>query len=153
MTMITNAQSDEIFDYQATAELFPGKNARARPRVVKYMRFDHAAGAIRFAVEQLRAIRKWESDSAGVSNLPDKCGHMVANELDNPVWYALIGPHYRRQPKVSQKNKEGAVSALRYRTRYLVFRPPRRAAARDNQRGRTCAELYDCHIAFRRPPS
>ena len=58
MTMITNAQSDEIFDYQATAELFPGKNARARPRVVKYMRFDHAAGAIRFAVEQLRAIRR-----------------------------------------------------------------------------------------------
>jgi hypothetical protein len=55
MTMITNAQSDEIFDYQATAELFPEKNARARPRVVKYMRFDHAAGAIRFAVEQLPA--------------------------------------------------------------------------------------------------
>jgi hypothetical protein len=55
MTMITNAQSDEIFDYQATAELFPGKNARARPRVVKYMRFDHAADAIRFTVEQLPA--------------------------------------------------------------------------------------------------
>jgi hypothetical protein len=56
MTMITSAQSDEIFDYQATAELFPaGKNARARPRVVKYMRFDHAADAIRFAVEQLPA--------------------------------------------------------------------------------------------------
>jgi hypothetical protein len=55
MTMITSAQSEEIFDYQATAELFPGKNARARPRVVKYMRFDHAADAIRFAVEQLPA--------------------------------------------------------------------------------------------------
>jgi hypothetical protein len=53
--MITSEQSDEIFDYQATAELFPGKNARARPRVVKYMRFDRAADAIRFAVEQLPA--------------------------------------------------------------------------------------------------
>jgi GNAT superfamily N-acetyltransferase len=28
-----------------------------------------------------------------VSNLLDKSEHMVVNELDNPVWYALIGPH------------------------------------------------------------
>jgi hypothetical protein len=55
MTMITSAQSDEIFDYEATAELFPGKSARARSRVVKYMRFGRAADAIRFAVEQLPA--------------------------------------------------------------------------------------------------
>lgn len=44
---------DERFDYQATAELFPGKNHRARSRVLKYMRFNHAADAIRFAVERL----------------------------------------------------------------------------------------------------
>ena len=62
---------------------------------------------------------------------------------------SIENTRYRKQPKVSQKNKEGAVSALRYRTRYLVFRPPRRAAARDNQRGHTCAELHDCRIAFR----
>jgi hypothetical protein len=53
--MITSAQSDETFDYQATAELFTGKNFRLRSRVIKYMRFNHAADAIRFAIEQLPA--------------------------------------------------------------------------------------------------
>ena len=51
--MITNAQSDERFDYQSTAELFPGKNHRVRSRVLKYMRFNHAADAVRFAIEKL----------------------------------------------------------------------------------------------------
>jgi hypothetical protein len=51
--MITNAQSGEKFDYQATAELFTSKNIRVRSRVVKYMRFDHAADAVRFAIEKL----------------------------------------------------------------------------------------------------
>jgi hypothetical protein len=53
MTMITSAQSEESFDYLAAAELFPGKNIRTKLRVVKYVRFDHAADAIRFAIEQL----------------------------------------------------------------------------------------------------
>jgi len=51
--MITNAQSDERFDYQSTAELFTGKNHRVRSRVLKYMRFNHAADAVRFAIEKL----------------------------------------------------------------------------------------------------
>jgi hypothetical protein len=55
VTMITSAQSDETFDYQATAELFTGKNIRVRSRVLKYVRFNHAADAIRFAIEQLVA--------------------------------------------------------------------------------------------------
>ena len=49
--MVTSVRSDERFDYQATAELFPGKNHRVRSRVLKYMRFAHAADAIRFAIE------------------------------------------------------------------------------------------------------
>jgi hypothetical protein len=53
--MITSAQSDEPFDYQVMAELFTSKNIRIRSRVVKYMRFNHAADAIRFAIEQLPA--------------------------------------------------------------------------------------------------
>jgi hypothetical protein len=53
--VITNAQSDERFDYQASAELFSSKNIRTQSRVVKYMRFQHAAEAIRFAVEKLPA--------------------------------------------------------------------------------------------------
>jgi hypothetical protein len=53
--MIMSAQSDETFDYQATAELFTGKNIRVQSRVLKYVRFNQAADAIRFAIEQLPA--------------------------------------------------------------------------------------------------
>jgi hypothetical protein len=53
--MITSAPTDERFDYQATAELFSGRNIRVRSRVLKYVRFDRAAEAIRFAIEQLPA--------------------------------------------------------------------------------------------------
>jgi hypothetical protein len=53
--MITSAPTDERFDYQATAELFSGRNIRVRSRVLKYVRFDRAAEAIRFAIEHLPA--------------------------------------------------------------------------------------------------
>jgi hypothetical protein len=40
------------FDYDAPAELFPSRNNKIAKKV-KYRRFDHAADAIRFAVEEL----------------------------------------------------------------------------------------------------
>jgi hypothetical protein len=52
--MITN-EHVERFDYQTPAELFSSKNIRIQSRVVKYMRFQHAAEAIRFAIEKLPA--------------------------------------------------------------------------------------------------
>ena len=40
------------FDYTAPAELFPSRNRKVANKV-KYRRFDRAADAIRFAVEEL----------------------------------------------------------------------------------------------------
>lgn len=40
------------FDYTAPAELFPARNRRIASKV-KYRRFDRAADAIRFAIEEL----------------------------------------------------------------------------------------------------
>jgi Arc/MetJ-type ribon-helix-helix transcriptional regulator len=40
------------FDYNAPAELFPSRNRKIANKV-KYRRFDKAADAIRFAVEEL----------------------------------------------------------------------------------------------------
>ena len=51
--MMTTSQSVERFDYQAPAELFPGRIIRRKSRVLKYMRFARAADAVRFAVEKL----------------------------------------------------------------------------------------------------
>jgi Arc/MetJ-type ribon-helix-helix transcriptional regulator len=42
----------EKFDYNAPAELFPSRNRKVASKV-KYRRFDNAADAIRFAVEEL----------------------------------------------------------------------------------------------------
>ena len=40
------------FDFAAPAELFPAPNRKISGRI-KYRRFDHAAEAIRFAIEEL----------------------------------------------------------------------------------------------------
>jgi hypothetical protein len=40
------------FDFSAPAELFPSRNRKIVNKV-KYRRFDHAADAIRYAVEEL----------------------------------------------------------------------------------------------------
>jgi hypothetical protein len=51
--MTMNALGAERFDYRAPAELFSRKNIRTGG--VKYMRFQNAAEAIRFAIEKLPA--------------------------------------------------------------------------------------------------
>jgi transposase len=79
--MSRGEESDERFEYQAAAELFAGKNIRVRSRVLKYMRFDHAADAIRFAIERLPAnvlfgacleVNEKRYDSRGIRHLYDR---------------------------------------------------------------------------------
>lgn len=79
--MNTGVQSNERFDYKATAELFPGKSNRVRSRPFRYRRFDRAADAIRFAVERLPAdvflgayleVSEKRYDSRGIRSLYDR---------------------------------------------------------------------------------
>jgi hypothetical protein len=84
--MSTDKRFGELFDYQARAELFPGKNIRARSRAPKYMRFDHAADAIQFAVEQLPAATLLASYLEVNERRYDCRGiHYLYNRADYPL--------------------------------------------------------------------
>src|ERR1700745_2223696 len=41
------------FDYEAVAELFPARSRKFNRQLARYRRFDHAADALRFAIEEL----------------------------------------------------------------------------------------------------
>jgi hypothetical protein len=76
------------FDYSAPAELFPSRNHRLRPHV-KYKRFDSAAHAIKFAMEELP-----EPHLLGAVIVLDeeRLGHKEIRELYESPHYPLKKP-------------------------------------------------------------
>jgi hypothetical protein len=67
-------------DFTAAAELFPAKSWKARSRGISYKRFDDAAEAVRFAVEELPPecllgayleVEEERFDSRGIRRLYD----------------------------------------------------------------------------------
>src|SRR5262249_35464444 len=76
------------FDYNAEAELFPNRGMRGRP--VGYRRFNWAADAIRFAIEELppqALIGAWfEVSEENASMLPKSAGYTTA-----PPIHSIVG--------------------------------------------------------------
>ena len=48
-----SSATETVFDYQRSAELFPTRSRKPRRNPVTYKRFDTAAAAVRFAIEEL----------------------------------------------------------------------------------------------------
>jgi hypothetical protein len=53
MTACISVDTAKLFDYEAAAELFPARGRKANRQLAGYRRFDSAADAIRFAIEDL----------------------------------------------------------------------------------------------------
>jgi hypothetical protein len=53
MATCESVDAAKLFDYKAVAELFPARNRKFSHQFTQYRRFDSAAEALRFAMEEL----------------------------------------------------------------------------------------------------
>jgi hypothetical protein len=81
------AAAEDVFDYEAAAELFSARNRKSSRQSSGYKRFDRAADAIRFAIEELppeqllRAhleVEESRFDSNGIRRLYDAAAYPLA---------------------------------------------------------------------------
>ena len=75
------------FNYSSQAELFPTRNRKSRRQPLGYPRFDRAADAIRFAIEELPSqslagayleVDQQRFDSIGIRRLYDSTDYPLA---------------------------------------------------------------------------
>ena len=76
------------FDYQAPAELFTGRNPKQR-RPMRYRRFDTAAEAIRFAMEEIPAPVRFD---VYLQVEDERFGANQIRELYQNIAYPLVRP-------------------------------------------------------------
>jgi hypothetical protein len=79
------------FDYQAPAELFSGRNPK-QGRRMRYRRFDTAAEAIRFAIEEIPAPGLFD---VYLQVEDERFGAGQIRELYDNVAYPLVRPTER----------------------------------------------------------
>jgi hypothetical protein len=89
------AAVEEVFDYEAEAELFSARNRKSSRQSSGYKRFDRAADAIRFAIEDLppeqllRAhlqVEEARFDGNGIRRLYDAAAYpLVRRDAATPL--------------------------------------------------------------------
>jgi FtsZ-interacting cell division protein ZipA len=102
-----------VFNYRAEAELFPTKNRRSKSAPFAYRRFERAADAIRFAVEDLPAdafagayleVGEVRFDRRGIRELYDHAEYPHARKL------APLATEQPEQPVAEAPQPEAAAA-------------------------------------------
>ena len=102
-----------VFNYRAEAELFPTKNRRSKSAPFAYRRFERAADAIRFAVEDLPAdafagayleVGEVRFDRRGIRELYDHAEYPHARKL------APLATEQPAQPEAEAPQPETAAA-------------------------------------------
>jgi len=107
------------FDYNAEAELFPNRGMRGRP--VGYRRFNRAADAIRFAIEELppqALVGAWlevseeRFDAAGIRRLYDCPAYPLDRRRSALVDRGERGNREKRKPKKEKASQPAQLSSF-----------------------------------------
>ena len=107
------------FDYNAEAELFPNRGMRGRP--VGYRRFNRAADAIRFAIEELppqALVGAWlevseeRFDAAGIRRLYDCPDYPLGRRSPAMANREQRGNREMRKPKKERPKQPAQLSSV-----------------------------------------